>query len=220
MFPGSCTIASTTANSCLVVSYNSYNSAGSTPTMTSVTDNATGGSDTFQAATTHTNTAGGATSWGYMGYSCNGRSGATAVTLTPSTSQTGDVFIWEVSNVISLDKAGSLSNQVAAGTALSPSITTTVAREVIFAQLHPNGGSTVSAIGSSFILDSVNDSMGWAHAIVAATGTYAPSWTQSPSTSYGTSIMSLAVNVPSPPAPSAIGMFAGNFKATGKVGIR
>jgi hypothetical protein len=195
-FPGTCTVVATKSNSCTVVSYNSYNSAGSTPTMSSITDDAPGGSNTYQAVPSarSTNTAAGATAWGDMWYSCANKAGATTLTITTSTSQTGDVYIWEVSNVSGVHKSGNVSSGAATVSPASPSITTTIANSIILEQLHPNGatGPTISAIGSSFTLDSTSDNMGWAHQIVSSTGTYAPLWTQSASATYATSVVALA----------------------------
>ena len=175
---GKCAITATSAGSMIVVAYGSYNSAGTTPVINSITDN--GGSSTYQQATgaRAVNTAGGQTSWNDMWYAANVASGITELTIKTSTSQTGDVFIWEVSNVNTLDVAGHLDSQASTTTPVSPSLTTTAAKTFIAALAHPQPGHAPTGIhsGNVFTSDAVNDGMGAAHYTASSAGGYQAEW--------------------------------------------
>ena len=173
---GKCAISPSAAGSMVIVAYGSYNSAGSTPVLSSISD----GSSTYQqaAGARAINTASGQTSWNDLWYAANVNAGITELTIKTSTSQTGDVFIWEVSNVNTLDAAGHLDSQAASTTPVSPALTTTASKTFIAAMVHPQPAHPPTGIhsGNLFTAGAVNDGMGVAHYIASAAGNYQAQW--------------------------------------------
>jgi len=190
-WPGICTIPATTAGNLLVVAYSSYNNAGTTPVISAITDNS--GGKTYQpipgARSTSTLSASGY--WNEIWYASNIRAGTTSLTITPSTSETGDVYVWEVGNATVVDQTGELSSQEASATPGGAPVTTTKANEIILTILHPAPDGNPTGIDSSnpFVSDSTTDGMAWAHLITTSVGTYAAEWDQT-STTFASSTVS------------------------------
>jgi hypothetical protein len=178
-WPGRCTIPATTAGSLLVVSYSAYSSAGTTPVMSRITDNS---SNTYEqvSGARSVNTLAGNGAWNDIWYAANIHAGATTITVRPSTSETGDVFVWEISGAGAVDAAAVANDQPASTTPTGPAVATSTTSEIVLAMLHPAPGSDPTGIhsGNPFTSDSTSDGMGWAHLITTAVGTYAPQWDQ------------------------------------------
>lgn len=192
-FPGTCTIAANGVGNVIVVVFNSYNTAGAACAggvtgcaMTSITDNATGGSNTYtevpNTKSTDTGTdalSGAQTSWNDMFWSKTTHAGATTITITPNTSGTGDVYIWEISNVSTVNASNSLSSQAASSSPVSPTLTISSSKAATVAYLHPSsscGGAVGILAGNAFINDSLNDNMAWAHLITSSAGSAFSQW--------------------------------------------
>jgi hypothetical protein len=179
-WPGTCTLsAPATAGSRLVVAYASYNSAGSTPVMNSITDVA---GDTFSqlpgARSVNTN---GATSWNDI-WSANGvAAGVTAVTVTPSTGQVGNVYVWEVQYAGNFVGCGSLNSQAAANPAVGY-VMNLPAKAVSLGHLHPAPGGNPTAVDLPFTSDTITDQMAYAHYTTTSSGSFGPQWVQTPAT--------------------------------------
>src|SRR5579883_651139 len=175
-WPGTCTIPATTAGSLLVVSYSSYSTAGTTPVMSSMKDNAGNAYQQVKGARS-VNTQSGSGSWNDMWYAANTKGGTTNITVNPSTAETGDVYVWEISGASAVDAAAQLSTQAASATPAGAPITTS-AGGIVLALLHPapNGGPSGMYSGNPFLSDSTNDGMAWAHLVTTAAGTYVPQW--------------------------------------------
>jgi trimeric autotransporter adhesin len=183
-WPGICTIPATAAGNLIVIAYSSYNNAGTTPVISAISDDSA--SNTYQqvpgARSTSTLSASGY--WNDIWFASNISAGATTLTITPSTSQTGDVYVWEVSNAAAVDQAGELSNQSASATPAGAPVTGTEANDIILTLLHPAPGANITGIDSSnpFVSDSTADGMAWAHLTATSVGTYAAKWDQIPTT--------------------------------------
>jgi hypothetical protein len=175
-WPGTCPLsAPTSAGSRLVVVYSSYNSAGSTPVMNSITDSA---GDTFSqlanARSTNTNSA---SSWNDMWTAGGVAAGQTALTITPSTTEIGDVYVWEVQYANSVVGCASLSSQPAANPAIGAAMTTG-ANVLLLSHLHPGLGGNPIGVSSPFTSDTISDEMAYAHDMTSSAGTNGPQWTQ------------------------------------------
>jgi hypothetical protein len=198
-WPGTCTLsAPTTAGSRLVVVYSSYNSAGSTPVMNSITD----GTDTFsQLANARSTNASSATSWNDIWSASGVAGGVTAVTVTPSTTQIGDVYVWEVQYAPNVMGCASLSSQAAATTAVgSPMLAG--AGAILLSHLHPAPGGNPTAVSSPFTTDTISDQLAYAQYTPSSVGTFGPQWTQTTATfATATCGFSAAGSLPTPPSP-------------------
>jgi len=179
-WPGTCTLsAATTAGSRLVVVYSSYNSAGSTPVMNSVTDS---GGDTFlELANARSTNTSSASSWNDIWSASGVSAGQTALTITPSTTQTGDVYVWEVQNAANVVGCAPLSSQPAASTAVGAPMPSE-ANAIVLAHLHPAPGGYPTAVSSPFTTDLITDQMGYSHYTTSSSGIYEPQWTQTAET--------------------------------------
>jgi hypothetical protein len=176
-WPGTCNLsAPTTAGSRLVVVYSSYNSAGSTPVMNGITD----GRDTFSALpnarSVNTNSA---SSWNDIWTANSVGAGVTALTVSPSTSQAGDVYVWEVQYASGASGCGALSSQPAANPAAGAPMTVG-AKALLLSHLHPAPGGNPTAVSSPFISDGITDQMAYAHFATSGSGAFGPQWTQTP----------------------------------------
>lgn len=175
-WPGTCTLsAPTTAGNRLVVAYSSYNSAGSTPVMNAITD---AGGDSFSqlpnARSTNTSSS---SSWNDIWTASAIAGGQTALTITPSTTQTGDVYVWEVQNASNVVGCASLSSQPAANPAVGAPMTVGT-DTLLLSHLHPNVGGNPTAVSAPFTSDLISDQMAYAEYAASAAGTYGPQWTQ------------------------------------------
>jgi hypothetical protein len=179
-WPATCTLsAPTTAGSRLVVAYSSYNSAGSTPVMNSITD---GAGDMFSALPNarSTNTSS-ASSWNDIWSAANVAGGQTVLTITPSTAQVGDVYVWEVQYASSVVGCASLSSQPAANPAIGAALTTG-SNVLLLSQFHPAPGGNPTGVSSPFTSSAISDQMAYASDAVLSAGTYGPQWTQTAAT--------------------------------------
>jgi hypothetical protein len=179
-WPGTCTLsAPTTAGSRLVVAYSSYNSAGSTPVMNSITDSA---GDMFSplpnARSTNTSSA---SSWNDIWSASSVAAGQTALTITPSTSEIGNLYVWEVLYANSVVGCSSLSSQPAANPAIGASITTG-SNVLLLSHLHPAPGGNPTGVSSPFTSDTISDQMAYAHDTTSTAGANGPQWTETPVT--------------------------------------
>jgi hypothetical protein len=172
----------------LVAAWTSENGGGGT-TIASITDNA---GNIYQEATGARATDSAANTMVDIWFAENSVSGATAVTITPSPSNTsGTAVIWEFSGVepfSPLDQTAVLNSQPATTTPLGASVVTTSPAEVVVAVANVQG--TVTGIQNSFSLDSTASGEGWAHFIASSVGTYAPQWATSTSGTYCSSSVS------------------------------
>lgn len=175
-WPGTCMLSNpTTAGSRLVVVYSSYNAAGSTPVMSSITD----GGDTFtqlpNARSTNTNSA---SSWNDL-WTANGvAAGRTALIITPSTTQPGDVYVWEIQNADDVIGCSPLSSQPATNPAVGAPMTVGP-NALLLSHLHPSPGGAPTAVSSPFTTDTISvDQMAYAHYTTSSSGTSGPQWTQ------------------------------------------
>lgn len=172
------------AGSTIIVGFATYNNAGTSSSMSGVTD--TNG-DTFlqvpNARSTSTQTGSGY--WNDFWYAPNLPAQVISVSPKPSLTVSGNLFIWVVANVNSANAAGAKS--ATTSTSSSPAgapVTTTAPATFITALLHPAPGGDPTGVNSPFISDSVTDGMGWAHLITSSTGTYTPQWNQTTATTY------------------------------------
>ena len=175
--PGTCTLSAAAASgNRLVVIYNSYTSAGTSPTMTSVAAGADALSQLNGARAIDT----ASTSWNDI-WSGVVTSSRPSVTITPSTNQTGNVMVYELQYASNVIGCGALSSQAATTTATGPSLTVPT-KTAVLGYDHPNVVA-VSSVAAPFIADAVSDEdMGYAHLITSAPGSYAPQWTQASAT--------------------------------------
>lgn len=172
-----------------MVSYSSYSTAGTTPVMSSVKDNANNTYHQVSGARS-VNTQYGSGIWNDIWYSANTAGGATSITVNPSTSETGDVYVWEISGAAAVDTAGALNSQPASATPAGAPVTTSTTSEIVVALLHPdpNGSPTGIYSGNAFTSDSTADGMAWAHLVTTGAGTYFPEWDQSSATFAATTV--------------------------------
>jgi len=105
----------------------------------------------------------------------------TALTITPSTTEPGDVYVWEVQYASNVVGCSSLNSQPAANPAVGAS-TTAGAVAILLAHLHPAPGGLPTAVSSPFTSDTISDQMAYAHYTAPSSGAYAPQWTQTAAT--------------------------------------
>ncbi len=174
-FPATtCTIPATGSGHLIAVAWSS--TWGTTPTITSVTDNAGNSYVEAGAARSVLSTSDMVDIW----YAKNSGAGATTVTITPNPSgTTGAAVIWEYSNldlVAPLDQTAVLNSQPATTTPAGASVTTTGSSDAVISVVVPASSITGSYTGNPFIADSLFFGTGWAHLITSAGGTYAAQW--------------------------------------------
>jgi hypothetical protein len=177
-FPGTtCTIPATSKGNLIVVGFASLPAYA--PTISSISDsagNAYGEAGSARAVDSSSNTM--VDLW----YAKNSNSGATTVTITPSSSGQGAAVIWEfsgVNTVSPLDQTVVLSNQTATTAASGGTVTTSGPNEIIISVMSPSGSVTGIAAGNLFVSDSLVFGVGWAHLLTSSSGTYAASWNAS-----------------------------------------
>jgi hypothetical protein len=189
-FPGtSCTITATGSGHLIVVGWQSAGGDLKT-TMSSVTDNV---GNTYVEAGAARSVDAAETDWNDIWYAKNCTAGATSIVITPSTSDTGGVVIWEFSGVdgdAPLDQTATLNSQAATATPTGAAVTITAPNEVVITLLDEAYGLTGIVSGNPFVNDSTLFGNGWAHYITSSTGTYFAQWNQSQSGTYGSSTVS------------------------------
>lgn len=157
--------------------------------ITSIVDDAPGGSDSFVAIAGSRATDVGESNTGVeLWYATGTRGGATTVTIT-STTAAEPAEVWEVAGIASanaLDAAGAISDQAASATPSGPAIVTTAPGDFVVAVVTTLGG--IQSVQPPFTLDSLQNTDGWAHLAdpSAPAGTYQVTMTSTPGTSCAT----------------------------------
>lgn len=156
---------------------------GTTPTVTSVSDNV---GNIYQEAGNARAVDTSAQQMVDIWYAKNSTVGATTLTINPNPSgNTGGAVIWEFSNVDTvspLDQTAVLNSQPATATPSGAPVTTTAPAELIISVMVPGGSLTGLQAGSPFTNDATFFGTGWAHLMTSTAGTYAPQWNTSSGT--------------------------------------
>ena len=188
-FPTStCTIPATGSGNLIVVGWQAGGGVNTPVTISSVTDNA-GNTYAEAGAALSVDTAAGSVAdvW----YARNSVSGATTLTITPSSTITnGGAVIWEFSGAdlsAPLDQTAILNSQAASATPSGAAVTTSAAADVVISLAAVAGNVTGISSGNTFVSDSAIKGDGWAHLITSSAGTYAAQWNQSPAGTYASS---------------------------------
>lgn len=200
-FPATtCSIPATGSGHLIVVGWAS--TAGSSPTISSVTDNA--GNTYLEAGSARAvNTA--QNRMVDIWYSRNSNAGATTLTITPNPAgSTGVAVVWEFSNTDTaapLDQTSVLNTQPATTPATGAPITTTSAGELIISTMIPATINNGLVAGSQFTNDQSQGGVGWAHLIAASVGTYSAQWSTIAGTYASSSVSFRAAGSGPPPPP-------------------
>lgn len=177
-FPGTaCTIPATGTGNLIVVGFASLPAYA--PTISSISDGAGNAYAEAGSARSVDSTGNDIVD---LWYAKNSKSGATTITITPSSSGQAAAVIWEFSgaNTTSpLDQTVVLNNQTATATASGGTVTTSAANELIISVMSPTGSVSGIASGNLFVSDSLVFGVGWAHLLTSTAGTYAASWNAS-----------------------------------------
>jgi hypothetical protein len=184
---GSCAITSTTAGNSLVIGFTSNNGQGAA-LITAVTNNA-GDSCTQVAGARSTNTTPNSSAdiWTCL----VGKGGATSVTVTTNVTATGELGVWEMANVQSVDAKCAGNSQPASATPTGCALTTTAASEFLVELADYQGSITGMNSGNAFVSDSTQQGNGFAHLVVSTKGTYSAQWASSAAGTYNSSGVSL-----------------------------
>lgn len=187
-FPTStCTIPATGSGNLIVVGWQSGGGVSPGVTIAGVTDSA-GNSYAEAGAALAADTAAGAVAdvW----YAMNSVSGATTITVTPSSAiNGGGAVIWEFSGadqLAALDQTAVLNNQAAMAAPSGATLTTTAANDVVIS-LTTAGNVTGIFSGNAFMSDSTVEGTGWAHLITTAAGPYTAEWSTGSAATYASS---------------------------------
>ncbi len=184
---GSCAITSTTAGNSLVVGFTSNNGQG-TALITAVTDNANDGCTQVPGArSTNTTPNSSADIWTCFGV----KGGATSITVTTNASATGELGVWEVANVKSVDAKCTGNSQASSSTPTGCSLTTTVPSEFLVELADYQGSITGINAGNAFLSDSTQQGNGYAHRVVSSTGAYSAQWASSAAGTFNSSGVSV-----------------------------
>ena len=134
--------------------------------VSSITDNATGGSSTWQTAgagAKGSSTTGNVISEIWYSYI---KSGATTVTVNMSSTVSVFVYVYEVNGIATsspVDVVGNKSNATGSGTSqVGASLTTTVSGDFIVGCDAPNAG-TISGASAAYTADSTSSGVGFVH---------------------------------------------------------
>jgi hypothetical protein len=171
-FPATtCSINATGSGHLIVVGWAS--AGGSSPTISSVTDNA--GNTYVEAGSARAvNTA--QNRMVDIWYAKNSNAGATTVTITPNPAgSSGAAVVWEFAGVDTtapLDRTVTLNTQPATTTPTTAAITTTSAGELIISTMIPSTFNNGLVAGSLFSNDQSEGGVGWAHYVAPSIGTY------------------------------------------------
>jgi len=192
VFPGtSCTIPATGNGHLIVVGWQVGGGTNTSTTINSVTDNA-GNIYTEAGAARSIDTVAGSVAdfW----YATNSVTGATSVTIAPSSSVTnGGAVIWEFSGVAAsspLDQTAVLNSQAFTAAPVGAAVTPTAAGEVVLSLAAVSGNVTGIYAGNPFTNDSGLKGNGWAHLMTSSAGSYSAQWNESPSGTYASSTVS------------------------------
>ena len=165
--------------------------------VSSVSDNATGGSNTYVSAGARATIGKQSTE---IWYAVNSKSGATVVTPTFAGSPTHvEITVWEVSGISALlpDVTNITSGTVTLNNTPGPAVTTTQVGDFILSVLFAiNSNFTAITSGNEFTNDFRTYGNGWAHitSTSATAGTHQASWyTPSPTGAYCASTVAFRV---------------------------
>lgn len=183
-----CTIPASGAGNLIVVGIQLGAGVNTNTTIGQVTDNV---GNVYAEAGAARSFDTGAQTVGDIWYARNSVSGASSITITPSTSVSkAYAVIWEFAGADStspLDTSAVLDSQAATSTVSGAAVTTSGGSEAIVSLgIVASNVSGISS-GNSFTNDSTLAGNGWAHLFTSASGTYAAAWTQSPAGTYGSS---------------------------------
>jgi hypothetical protein len=127
---------------------------GSSATVSSITDNATGGSNTYvQVPGARASYSAGASD---IWYAKNSKVGATTITVTLSSGTPGALVAWQVAGISTtapLDVAAAANNQPASATPQGPAVTTTNAGDFVVSLAVVTNSITGMAAGNEFTND-------------------------------------------------------------------
>lgn len=174
------TVTSTNAQNLIVIGIHASNNRS----ISTITDNATGGSNTYVTANCRaTLTGGGATE---IWYAKNSRAGATAITVTLNLTST-DWAIWalEISGMNlsnPLDLVNSANNQGSSTILTCPTVTTTGARDFVFCVGFTSGTATGTQAGNPFTTLPIVSGDPAGYYLPTAIGTYGAAFSQSAGT--------------------------------------
>ena len=186
---GPLTIGSTATGSLLVVGVTFTPTQGP---VSSVTDNAPGGTNVYRSAGVKATDTNGGTA--EIWYAANSKGHATSLTVTPGGS--ASYTFWEFSGVDTaspLDATSSaniLNSQSASLTPVGPAIATAEAGELVISVLAVQHNVTNIHAGNAFTNDSLAGNDGYAHLIATSTGTFQAQWDQDSSGTYASDAVS------------------------------
>lgn len=136
--------------------------------------------------------------------------GSTTITVQPSTTMTGNLFVWEVQFAASATAAvAGNTGTVTTTTPAGPTVTA-AAKTLLLTSLHPGApeSGAVTGIQTPFLNAATGttgcsascDSMGFASATTTTAGTITPNWTMSPAATFASTLISLTSNATTPHA--------------------
>ena len=188
--PNSYTFAPTSTTGNLIVCIISTNGNGTGVVFSSMTDNGSGGANTYtDVGSTATLTSQGTT---YIKYAKAAHTAVTSVTITTTGASAGNTIGIGWYDLSGADTsapfgvAGALSNQTASTTPSGPNVNATTTGGIIVSGLRgsvfPN---TVNTTGSfTFVGEPASTQDGFAYLLNSSTGSQGPSWTQSSSATW------------------------------------
>ncbi len=206
-----CIIPATGSGNLIVVGWQTEGGVDTSVTIGSITDNV---GNTYAEAGAARSVDSAAGSVGDLWYAMNSVSGATTLTITPSSVVTdASAVIWEFSGAdlaAPLDRTAILNSQLASVSPAGAAVTTTAGADVVISLTTADNVPGLS--GSTFVSDSTVQGNGWAHLITSSPGTYAAQWSQSPAGTYASSTVAfkaagsvtLTSNNPSLTVPASV----------------
>ena len=231
-FPMStCTIPATGSGNLIVVGWQSGPGVYTPVTISGMTDNV---GNTYVEAGAALSVDSSSGSLADLWYAKNSVSGATTLTITPSSNVPNSAaVIWEFLGAdlsAPLDQTAVLNSQAASAAPAGAAVTTSAGNDVVIS-LATAGNVTGIYSGSAFTSDSTVEGAGWAHSITSSAGTYAAEWNQSPAGTYASSTVAfraagsvtLTSNNPLLTVPAsvleAVGATTATFSATAPASI-
>lgn len=192
-FPATCSVPSTGSGNLLVVGWSSANGS---MTIASVTD---GAGNVYLEAGAAKSIDSVSNIMADVWYAKNSLSGASVLTITPSSSGTpGTAVIWEFSGADTnspLNQTAVLNSQTVTTSAIGASVMTSASEVVVSVAAFQGSESGISA-GNSFSNDSSASGDGWAHLITSSAGTYQPQWNSSSGGTYCSTTVSFKAASP------------------------
>ena len=156
-------------------------------TVTSITDNAIGGSNTYVQVPNARASSGTIPYFTDIWYSANSRPGATSITVNYSASVSVQVFMFEVSGADKLSpvqETGTIPNGANTSPVPGGSVTTKNPFDFIASIIDTAGGISGIAGGNEFTIGTISNGNASAYLISRVTGVHTPSYTQSPAGNY------------------------------------